>query len=141
MTAHIISLNQFPHIRQLAADYLSQCYQISAYLMSLIEELKPFQGDDQSEKNLTDLIGALNMFLCCFQVVRESAHNTLDEDINPHYTLEILNTYQKIIGTVLLKVGVDKSIQVKDILLKAADDIAIYDGFGTYSSALAKEDN
>ncbi|WP_218813607.1 hypothetical protein [Rickettsiella endosymbiont of Dermanyssus gallinae] len=138
MTANVI-LNQFDPIRQTASDYLSQCYQILARLMALIEELEPFQYDNQS-KNLTDLIGALNMFLCCFQVVLESAHNALDEDINPYHILGVLNTYQTI-GTAVLTEGANELIEEKDILLKAVDDIAIYDGFDTYSSALAKEDN
>lgn len=136
MTANVI-LNQFDPIRQAASDYLSQCYQILARLTALIEELEPFlpQKDDLSEL----FPKVLNRLLSSFQAGIELAHNALDENVNPYLFLAGLNINQ-IIGTALLEIAADKFIQVKDILLKTIDDIAIYDGFDTYSAALAKED-
>lgn len=78
----------------------------------------------QISARLNDLIEALKMLLESFQVGVEAAHSALDVNVNPYPSFEVLNIYQK---------------QASELLSEASDDIAIYDGFESYSSALAKE--
>ena len=130
MTANA-SLNQSVHLRQAASDYLSQCYEISAHVKDLIEELKT------AEKNLQlgSLIPALEEFLENFQISIKESHHELDDDINPYASLEYLNIYQKR-GTDLLKEAAGDFGKLRTLLLNAVDDIAIYDGFEACSHAL-----
>ncbi|BBB14766.1 hypothetical protein RVIR1_02330 [Candidatus Rickettsiella viridis] len=64
------------------------------------------------------------MLLESFQVGVEAAHSALDDNVNPYPSFEILSIYQK---------------QASELLSEASDDIALYDGFESYSSALEKE--
>lgn len=92
MTANV-SLNQSVHLRQAASDYLSQCYQISAHVKDLIDELKTAE----KELQLSGLIPALEKFLETFQISIKESHNELDIEVNPYPRLifrffyEILN--------------------------------------------------
>lgn len=133
MTANV-SLNQSVHLRQAASDYLSQCYQISAHVKDLIDELKTAE----KELQLSSLIPALEKFLETFQISIKESHNELDIEVNPYPSLEYLNIYQKR-GADLLKEAANDLGKLSTLLLNTADDIAIYDGFESYSSALAKE--
>ena len=135
MTANV-SLNQSVHLRQAASDYLSQCYQISAHVKDLIDELKTAE----KELQLSSLIPALEKFLETFQISIKESHNELDVEVNPYPSLQYLHIYQKR-GADLLKEAANDLAKLSTLLLNAADDIAMYDGFEIYCSALAKEVN
>lgn len=133
MTANV-SLNQSVHLRQAASDYLSQCYQISAHVKDLIDELKTAEKDLQ----LGSLIPALEKYLETFQISIKESHNELDVEINPYPSLQYLYIYQKR-GADLLKEAADDLAKLSTLLHNAADDISLFDGFESYSHALAKE--
>ncbi|WP_218814564.1 hypothetical protein [Rickettsiella endosymbiont of Dermanyssus gallinae] len=129
-----ISLNQSVHLRQAASDYLSQCYQISAHIKDLIDELK----DTKKGLQFGSLIEALEMFLESFQIGIEESHNALDVDINPYPSLQSLYLCQKQ-GADLLIEAADDLTKLRNLLLDTSHNLALYDGFETYSSALEKE--
>lgn len=122
MTANV-SLNQFVCLKQPACDYLSQCYQISAHIKNLIEELKAFPG-----LQFDVLIKALEKFLESFQIGVEESHCALDDNVIPYFSLLSLNVCQKQ-GLNLLREAANDLNKLKHILLEAADDLDTYDSF------------
>lgn len=131
-----VSLNQFVCLRQPASDYLSQCYQISALIKDLIEELKAFLNS-KAGLQFDDLTKGLEMLLESFQIGIEAAHSAMDAEINPYPTFVSLNVSQTQ-GQNLLREIADDLTKLKHMLLKAADELDTYDGFEPYAKELAK---
>ncbi len=129
-----VHLPQSSQLRKLATDYLPQCYQISAYVKDLIDELKTTKKGIQ----FGSLIEALEMFLESFQIGIEESHNALDVDINPYPSLQSLYLCQKQSADLLIEAA-DDLTKLRNLLLDTAHNLALYDGFESYSSALAKE--
>lgn len=78
---------------------------------------------EKISSHIKDLIEALKMLLSSFQETITSANSSINRYLIPVGDLEVLNIHQ---------------IQATEILKKAVDAISIYDGFSTYSKALAK---
>ncbi|WP_010597598.1 hypothetical protein [Rickettsiella massiliensis] len=131
-----VSLNQFVCLRQPASDYLSQCYQTSSLLKSLIEELKAFLN---SKPGLLfdDLTKSLEMLLESFQIGVEEAHSAIDVDVNPYPSFLSLNVSQTQ-GQNLLREVADDLTQLKHMLLEAADELDTYNGFEPYAKEFTK---
>ncbi len=130
-----VSLNQFVCLRQPASDYLSQCYQISKLIKDLIEELKEFLRSKPGLQ-FDDLTKSLEMLLESFQIGVEAAHSAMDDGINPYSTFLSLNVSQTQ-GQELLREVADDLTKSKHMLLKAADGLDSYDGFGPYAKESA----
>lgn len=128
-----VSLNQSVHLRQAASDYLSQCYQISAHVKDLIDELKT----DKKGLQLGSLIQTLEKFLETFQIDIQELHDALDVESNHYSYLQSLYLSQKQ-GANPLKEAAEDLAKLRTLLLNTANGISIYDGFETFSHVLVK---